>query len=84
MKFYQSPLLITSFVFFVYGIYLTTDWGSGPMGWGYLAGVVILIVGLVAGSIHLIARALIKNKLSHFLIELSIVLLFFTWLFFNS
>lgn len=84
MKLYQSPLLFTSIFLMPYGIYLMTDLKSETMGWGYLEGVVILIAGLLAGIIHLIARAFIKNKRLHFCIELSIVILFFTWLLYKS
>ena len=84
MKFYKSPLLITALLFIIYGIYLMTDWGSGPMGWGYLAGVVIFSAGLFAALLHIILKATIKNKRIHFITELSMICLFLLWLLFNS
>lgn len=84
MKWYQSPLFITAVLFVIYGAYLMTDWGSGPMGWGYLAGVVIFSAGLFAALIHIIIKASIKNKRIHFITELSMIGLFLLWLLFNS
>jgi hypothetical protein len=84
MKLYQSPLFITATLFVLYGIYLMADLGRGTMGWGYLAGVIILVVGLVAVFIHFILKAFVKNKRTHFITEFGIVLLFFIWLLLNS
>lgn len=84
MKWYKSPLFLAALFFIIYGGYLMTDRGSGPMGWGYLAGVTITALGLFAALMHFILKSIIKNKSLHFISETSIVALFFIWLLFNS
>jgi hypothetical protein len=80
MKLYQSPLFITATFAVVYSFYLMSDWRSGPMGWGFLAGVVILPFGILTGLTHFILKAFIKNKRTHFITEASLIALFFIWL----
>jgi hypothetical protein len=84
MRFYQSPLFIIGIFAVAYGIYLMTNWGSGPMGWGYLAGAVIFPIGLLTCFIHFILKVSIKNKRYHLLTEIGLLSLFFIWLLLNS
>lgn len=84
MKFYQSPLLIATILLVGYGIYLILDWGRDSMGWSYLAGIVVLISGLVICFFHFAIKVFLKNKRYHFIAELLILLSLFIWLFIIS
>jgi hypothetical protein len=84
MKWYQSPLIFAAIFAIVYGIYLMTDWGSGPMGFGFLAGIVVLPIGILTGLTHFILKALIKRKYILFLSELCLIGLILIWILFNG
>jgi|GEM_PF-6197428 len=76
MKFYQSPLLIISFLFFLYGIYLQF-FGKG---FDQLLGPVFLLLALIGTAIHFGLKFFLKSVKRHFIVELLVILLFFGWL----
>jgi hypothetical protein len=84
MKYYQSPLIIAAIFLVLYAIYLIADFGNATMGWGYLAGVVILIAGFVFGFIHLLLKLFLKSKRTHLITEIILISLFLVWQFLNS
>jgi len=82
MKIYQSPLFIFSTFLLVYGLYLLTNKGSGPEGWGILLAIPMTIVAIVGMVLHFfIAAFLLKKKWHSFLTELLILFLFFLFIF---
>lgn len=76
MKFYQSPLLIISLLFFGYGIYLQFF----GQGFDQLLAPLLLVVALIGAIIHFVLKYFLKEAKKHFIAELLIILLFFGWL----
>jgi hypothetical protein len=83
MKIYQSPLIILSFFLFIYSLYLLTDKGSGPMGFGMLLFIPLLLFSIAGVLLHLLIAAFLPNrKWQPFLAEVLIIIIFFIWLLF--
>jgi hypothetical protein len=83
MKFYQSPLVIAAFIFFILAIYSMT-FGQGPMGFGVVFGIILLVVAFFGILIHLILKAFLKKFITHLLLEFLVLFLFMGWVLINS
>ncbi|HEX4956968.1 MAG TPA: hypothetical protein VFV46_02220 [Lacibacter sp.] len=76
MKFYQSPLLILAFLFFIYSSYLLLF----AKGFDQLLGPPFFIIAIVLSILHIGLKYFIKSFKALLFTELTLTLLFFGWL----
>lgn len=76
MKFYQSPLLILAFLFFIYSSYLILF----AKGFDQLLGPSFFIIAIVICILHIGLKFFIKSFKVLLLTELILTLLIFGWL----